>query len=171
MLNSVLFYFFAALAVGSALVMITRRNILHAALFLVMSLLATAGTFLQLQAEFLFIVQILLFAGGIMALFVLAIMLVKPRVPEPATPFTKRRLMVTGAALVFTAQVLFAIVAGHSSLRLAARQLDIVPRNAEAVGDALFHSFIVSFEVASVLLLVAMIGAVLMARRGRNAFD
>ena len=75
-LANMLFYFFALLAVGSALLMVTRRNIVHAAVFLVTTLLATAGVFLQLQAEFLFVTQILLYAGGIMVLFIFVIMLV-----------------------------------------------------------------------------------------------
>ena len=65
-LNSILFYFFAALAVGSAILMVTRRNVVHGAVYLITTLLATAGVFLLLQAEFLFIVQVILYVGGIL---------------------------------------------------------------------------------------------------------
>ena len=75
-LNQILFYFFALLAIGSAILMVTRRNIVHSAVFLISTLLATAGIFLQLQAEFLFVVQIILYVGGIMVLFIFVIMLV-----------------------------------------------------------------------------------------------
>src|SRR5438477_9109218 len=76
MLDKVLFYFFAGIAVASAALMVTRRNVVHSAIFLITALLATAGIFLQLRAEFLFIVQIILYVGGIMVLFVFVIMLV-----------------------------------------------------------------------------------------------
>src|SRR3989442_11015271 len=76
MFDKALFYFFASLAVVSAFLVVTRRNAVHSAIFLITALLATAGIFLQLHAEFLFIVQIILYVGGIMVLFVFVIMLV-----------------------------------------------------------------------------------------------
>ncbi len=76
MLDQIVFYFFAALAVISAVLVVTRRNIVQCAIFLITALLATAGIFLQLHAEFLFIVQVILYAGGIMVLFVFVIMLI-----------------------------------------------------------------------------------------------
>lgn len=115
-LNSILFYFLAALAIGSALLMVTRRNIVHAAIFLVAALLATAGIFLELQAEFLFIVQIFLFAGGIMALFVFAIMLVRPGIPSQPPRFTRQRFVATILTLILAAQVFFAVVLGSGSV-------------------------------------------------------
>ena len=68
-------------------------------------------------------------------------------------------------AAVLGAQILFVLLAGRGSLRLPALPVNISPRNTEAVGDALFHQFIVPFEMVSVLLLVAMIGAAVMAKR------
>src|SRR5208282_4640640 len=77
MLDSIIFYFFAGVAVLSAALMVTRRNVMHCAVFLVTTLLATAGIFLQLRAEFLFIAQIIIYVGGIMVLFIFVIMLVR----------------------------------------------------------------------------------------------
>jgi len=76
MFDQAVFYFFAALAIVSAILVVTRRNAVQSAIFLVTALLATAGIFLNLNAEFLFIVQVILYAGGIMVLFVFVIMLV-----------------------------------------------------------------------------------------------
>jgi len=76
MLDKVVFYIFGGIAVLSAAMVVTRKNAVHSAVFLITSLLATAGIFLQLRAEFLFIVQIILYVGGIMVLFVFVIMLV-----------------------------------------------------------------------------------------------
>jgi len=83
MLDSAIFYFFAGIAVISAVLMVTRRNAIHSAVFLITTLLATAGIFLQLRAEFLFIAQIFVYVGGIMVLFVFVIMLVRLDVPLP----------------------------------------------------------------------------------------
>src|SRR6204780_1442355 len=76
MLDLVVFYFFAILAVSSAIMVVIRRNAVHRFNCLVASLLATAGIFLSLHAEFLFVVQVILYAGGIMVLFVFVIMLI-----------------------------------------------------------------------------------------------
>src|SRR3989442_14259575 len=76
MLYRFLFYFFAGIAVASAALMVTRRNVVHGAIFLITALLATAGIFFQLRAEFFFIVQIILYVGGVMVFFVFVILLV-----------------------------------------------------------------------------------------------
>src|SRR5215472_15345921 len=76
MLNTVLFYAFAALVLGGAILTITRRNAVHSAISLIVSLLGVAGIYLLQQAEFLFAVQIVLYIGGIMVLFLFVIMLV-----------------------------------------------------------------------------------------------
>src|SRR5579864_272783 len=123
-LDSISFYFFAALAVISAILVVTRRNAVHSAIFLVTALLATAGIFLQLQAEFLFIVQVILYVGGIMVLFVFVIMLVNLDVSMRLVQFNRQWFVAGALALVLGAQVLFALWAGHTSLRLPAMQVD-----------------------------------------------
>jgi NADH-quinone oxidoreductase subunit J len=164
-LDSILFVFFVALAVGGALLMVTRRNLLHAAMCLITMLFGTAGIFLQLQAEFLFIVQIFLVAGGVMTLFVFTIrsLGLKPRQSSPK--ITRRSLFTVALALILVAQVWTATMAGRTSLRLPEMQANIAPQNTDAVGNALFRSFVVPFGITSVLLLVAMIGATLMWNR------
>ena len=99
-----MFYFFAALAIGSAVLMVTRRNIVHSAVFLITTLLATAGIFLQLQAEFLFVVQIILYVGGIMVLFVFVIMLVNLDVSLHLVQFNRQRFVAGILAAVLAAQ-------------------------------------------------------------------
>src|ERR1700731_5161404 len=93
MFSQAVFYFFAALAVASAILMVTRRNIVHGAVFLITTLLATAGIFLQLDAEFLFVVQIILYVGGIMVLFVFVIMLVNLDVSMRLVQFNHPRFL------------------------------------------------------------------------------
>ena len=90
MLDQIVFYFFAALAVISAVLVVTRRNVVQSAIFLITALLATAGIFLQLHAEFLFIVQVILYAGGIMVLFVFVIMLINLDVSMHQVQFNRQ---------------------------------------------------------------------------------
>jgi NADH-quinone oxidoreductase subunit J len=164
-LADILFYFFALLALGSAVFMVTRRNIVHAAVFLVTTLVATAGIFLQLQAEFLFVTQLLLYAGGIMVLFVFVIMLVNLDVEMRLVQFNRQSIVAGTLTCVFAGQVFFALWAGRSSLHLPAPSSQLALKNTESVADSLFSHFLVAFEIASILLLVAMIGAVVMGRR------
>lgn len=164
LLNSILFYFFAGLAVASAILMITRRNVVHSAVFLITALVATAGIYLQLQAEFLFAVQLILFVGGIMVLFVFLIMLVNFEAPMRMAAFNRQKFVGAALAVALGAEILLAIWIGRGDLRL--EQANPLPAmNTEAVADALFRHSVLAFELASILLLVAMVGAVVLARR------
>src|SRR6202042_2498486 len=95
-LNQALFIFFAVMAVASAVLMVTRRNIVHGAVFLITTLLSTAGIFLLLEAEFLFIVQVILYVGGIMVLFVFVIMLVNLDVSMRQVQFNRQWFVAGG---------------------------------------------------------------------------
>src|SRR6516165_4237390 len=109
MLDQAIFYFFAGVAVLSAILTVTRRNVVHSAIFLITALLATAGIFLQLQAEFLFVVQIILYVGGIMVLFVFVIMLVNLDVALRQIQFNRQKYLAAVLALVLATQVGFAL--------------------------------------------------------------
>jgi NADH-quinone oxidoreductase subunit J len=170
MLDNVLFYFFAGLAVASAVLTVTRRNAVHSAIFLITTLLATAGIFLQLRAEFLFIVQIILYVGGIMVLFVFVIMLVNLDVAVRQIQFARQKWVALVVALALAAQVGLMFwssgkMPGQGLPVLRAAAADQLPLNSEAVAKSLFSTYLLPFEIASVLLLVAMIGAVVMAKK------
>src|SRR6516164_8229474 len=105
MLDSVIFYSFASVAVFSAILMITRRNAIHSAVFLITTLLATAGIFLQLRAEFLFIAQIILYVGGIMVLFIFVIMLVRLDVPLHHITFRFQKWVALFVAIALACEV------------------------------------------------------------------
>jgi NADH-quinone oxidoreductase subunit J len=170
MLDQVIFYFFAVIAVASAVLTVTRRNVVHSAIFLITALLATAGIFLQLRAEFLFIVQIILYVGGIMVLFVFVIMLVNLDVAVRQLPFARQKWVALFISLALAAQVGLMLwssrkMPGQGAPRLTAEVAEHLPPNSEAVAKSLFESYLLPFEIASVLLLVAMIGAVVMAKK------
>jgi NADH-quinone oxidoreductase subunit J len=170
MLDSVIFYFFAGVAVISAALMVTRRNAIHSAVFLITTLLATAGIFLQLRAEFLFIAQIILYVGGIMVLFIFVIMLVRLDVSLPQIrPGLQKwiALLVALAVGIEAAVVLWLArkVPGQGLLMPNPAPADQLRSNTEELAKGLFGSYLLPFEIASVLLLVAMVGAVVMAKK------
>ena len=171
MLDKVIFYFFAAIAVASAVLTVTRRNAVHSAIFLITALLATAGIFLQLRAEFLFIVQIILYVGGIMVLFVFVIMLVNLDVAVRQIQFARQKWVALVISLALAAQVGLMFwstgkMPGQGLPILQAVPADkLPPLNSEKVAESLFSTYLLPFEIASVLLLVAMIGAVVMAKK------
>jgi NADH-quinone oxidoreductase subunit J len=170
MLDKVIFYTFAGIAVVSSAVMVTRRNAVHSAVFLITALLATAGIFLQLQAEFLFIVQIILYIGGIMVLFVFVIMLVNLDVALQQIQFARQKWVALLVALVMGSEIGLMFwsstkMAGQGFPWVTAPPANSLPPNAEELAKSLFGSYLLPFEIASVLLLVAMIGAVVMAKK------
>jgi NADH-quinone oxidoreductase subunit J len=166
MLDLVVFYFFALLAVASAVLVVTRRNVVHSAIFLATALLATAGIFLTLHAEFLFIVQIILYTGGILVLYVFVIMLVNLDLALHQVQFNRHWLVASLLTLVLGSQVFAAILVSRQSLyALPPVPAESLGPNTEQVAWGLFHTYILPFEIASVLLLVAMIGGVVMAKK------
>ena len=166
MFDLVMFYFFAALAVGSAIMVVTRRNVIHSAIFLATALLATAGIFLSLHAEFVFIVQIILYTGGILVLYVFVIMLVNLDLALHQVQFNRRWYVGVLLAVVLGSQAFAAILVSRQSLYAApAAPAQMLEPNTEQVAWGLFHTYVLPFEIASVLLLVAMIGGVIMAKK------
>ncbi len=173
MLDSVIFYFFAGVAILSGAMMVTRRNAIHSAVFLITALLATAGIFLQLRAEFLFVAQIILYVGGIMVLFVFVIMLVRLDVALHQIQFSKQKWVSLLVAIALGAQVGVMLWAtrkmpGQGLFVQEASPANKLPPNSEALAQSLFSNYLLPFEIASVLLLVAMVGAVVMAKKGRE---
>jgi NADH-quinone oxidoreductase subunit J len=166
MLDLVVFYFFAVLAVVSGILVVTRRNAVQSAIFLATSLLATAGIFLSLNAEFLFIVQVILYVGGITVLFVFVIMLVNLDVALHQVQFNRQWFVALVLALVLGAQAAGALAVGRHGLNtIEAASPQALEPNTEQIAFGLFHTYMLPFEVASILLLVAMVGAVIMSKK------
>src|SRR6202142_1513445 len=113
-LNWILYFFLSALEVVSSILIVTRRNIVHGAVYLITTLLATAGVFLLLQAEFLFITQVILYVGGIMVLFVFVIMLVNLDVSLLQYQFNRQRFVAGALALALAAQLFVVIKMGKT---------------------------------------------------------
>jgi NADH-quinone oxidoreductase subunit J len=178
-----LFWLFAAVIVVGAVGVVSMRQPVHSALFLLLSFLGVACLFLLERAEFLAAVQILVYAGGIMVLFLFTIMLVNVRRQE-GEPYLHGRAwkaVLAGALLfglvgsVLLDQVNRTVgkVAAADGDKLASTIVDgkLVTGNSQVVAWLLYRDYLLPFEVASVLLLVAMIGAVVLGKRTMERFD
>ena len=165
-LQLVAFLAFAAVGVCAAVLMVTRKNLVHAALYLIVTLFSIAAVYVLLQAEFLAAVQVLVYAGGIMVLFLFVILLVD--VPRELVPSGRSHRVHLATALALTGATvgLLAYYAAAAAPRVTGGgdRLRAGGGNLEAVSLALFRHYLLPFEAVSVLLLVAMVGAVLLAR-------
>ncbi len=167
MLETLFFYAFAALTLVGAILTVTLRNAVHCAISLIASLAGVAGLFLLQQAEFLFAVQIVLYIGGIMVLFLFVIMLVNLDAAAKERQYHRR--WIAGALSAAGTGAVFALFVWRGAESLKLRQpAPAGPRNHDAVpmlADSLFREYLVPFEVASLLLLIAIVGSVVMAKR------
>src|SRR5215831_12246887 len=118
MLELVLFYIFAAIAVVSAILVITQRNVVHCAAFLGATLFAVAGIFLTLHAEFLAGVQVIVYVGGILVLFVFVIMLISVERAEHERQFNRQWTIALITAAILIGQLAYGLYQGRESLNL-----------------------------------------------------
>jgi NADH-quinone oxidoreductase subunit J len=160
-MSLVAFTLIALVALGSALGLILKRNAIHGALFLVVNLGSIAALYLTLGAEFLAAAQVIVYAGAIMVLFVFAIMVLIPGKEETGPdPRRSWRLLAlpTGA-------VLLVLLAAYVVRSPAVPSGPPTSGGVEAIGRLLFTDYLFPFELTSVLLLAAMVGVLLLARR------
>jgi NADH-quinone oxidoreductase subunit J len=167
MLDTFFFYAFALMAVAGAILTITLRSAVHCAIALIASLAGVAGLYLLQSAEFLFAVQIVLYIGGIMVLFLFVIMLVNLDAAAKERQFHRRLWGGIAAGVATAALFVWFLVQGWGTIRLAEpRPVDPnAPGNVEQLADTLFRDYLVPFELASLLLLVAIVGSVIMAKK------
>jgi NADH-quinone oxidoreductase subunit J len=172
-----LFWGFSGIAVAAALLCVTRRSPVACALWLVVTMFALAGMYVLLDAQFIAVIQVLVYAGAIMVLFLFVIMLLNL---GPARQTDVRGWFGRGLALLFAAALVLQLWALSRAVRgegfgsqtaaypLPAGELQRVQESQGAVGmiaEPLFRQFLVPFEITSVLLLAAIVGAVVLAKR------
>jgi NADH-quinone oxidoreductase subunit J len=166
MLDTVLFYIFAALTLGGGILTVTRRNAVHSAIWLITSLLGVAGLYLLQKAEFLAGVQVILYVGGIMVLFLFVIMLVNLDQAAKERRFNSLKWIALVCVAGLAVEAVWFVSKGGARLTLAAPE-NMTPAlgNSEQISRMLFSQYLLPFELASILLLVAIIGAVVMAKK------
>jgi len=166
MVEIITFIILAVVTLGSAVMVITRRNAVHSVLWLIVSLAGVAGLFLLQHAEFLFAVQVILYVGGIMVLFLFVVMLVDIDVALKQARFARQSVVALVTAVLLLALFGYVLYGHGHGLNLPPRPMVNAPvHNTQAVGTALYQNYMLPVEIASVLLLVAMVGAVIMAKR------
>jgi NADH-quinone oxidoreductase subunit J len=164
-MTEVFFYIFAATIIAGALGVVLIRSIVYAALFLIASLLGVAGIYILLSVEFLALVQVLLYGGAVMVLILFSLMLTRTRELRQKLDGDQRPFAAV-AALAFVGALIAAIT--QTDWPRDINELTTVPLN--DIGNALFNQWAVPFEIASLVLLVALVGAIIisMQEEGRG---
>ena len=166
--EAIAFYTLSAFILGFAILVISARDTVHSVLFLVLDFLFVAALYVLLHAPFLAVIQILVYAGGIVVLYLFVVMLVNLKRPPEAHQDPHRRTKL-GFGLSFAVLLELGVVAAYGTVRPPppAVATAAVPftGNTEQVGWLLYTSYLIPFEIASMLLLVAMIGAIVLAKR------
>jgi len=171
--EAIAFYTLAAFILGFALLVVTTKDTVHSVLFLVIDFLFVAALYVLLGAEFLAAIQILVYAGGIVVLYLFVVMLVNlKRAPEQYRDPRRRTMLAFGLSVAVLIELGAIAAWGYANPGTppvntpnAALEAMHLVGNTEEVGWLLYTSYLIPFEIASMLLLVAMIGAIVLAKR------
>ena len=168
--QAITFYFFAAVLLFAALRVITARNPVHAALFLVLAFFTSAGLWIQLQAEFLAIVLVLVYVGAVMVLFLFVVMMLDINIARIRVGFWS--YLPLGATVGLLMVVEMALVLGGRYFGVQALPAPADPgagyNNTKALGRLLYTDYVYPFELAAVVLLVAIVAAIALTMRKRK---
>jgi NADH-quinone oxidoreductase subunit J len=161
--QEVIFFLISIVAIGSAVLVVTTRNVVHAALWLVVTLAAAAGTYLVLTAEFVAWVQVLIYVGAVIVLVLFGIMLTKAPIGGTAGLDSENRIAAAVVALATMGMLVTLVV---DAFRKQYIQLQDTPGTGAAhVGVSIFTNWVLPFEVVSLLLLAALVGSIVLSRR------
>jgi NADH-quinone oxidoreductase subunit J len=169
-MDLVVFYLFAAIAVLAAIGTIALRNPVHSALSLAVVFVSLAAMYVLLSAPFIAAAQVMIYAGAILILFVFVIMLLSPGVDQGAGAMRWQRLLavVFGAALVIELGIVLVSAALPPTRGKFTPEYLASVGDVQAVGAALFTDFLLPFEITSLLLLVAIVGVIVLAKKPRK---
>jgi len=158
------FYLFGLIAVASAITFVTRKSPVAAALWLVNTMFCLAALYVLLDAQFIGVIQVLVYAGAIMVVFLFVVMLLNLGAGQEASDFRKAGVRIAAG---FAGLLLLAMLLGVSRDRLPTvfPEMDVPVNAVQPVAASLFRENLLAFEVTSVLLLAAIVGAVALAKR------
>jgi NADH-quinone oxidoreductase subunit J len=166
MIETILFYLFASVAIGSALLMVTQRNPIASALYLILNFFCLAGFYLILHAQFIAVIQIIVYAGAIMVLFLFVIMLLNLRDERSLLDeFSWKKVLAGGLSGGVLLEIVYIISSSTSGLPVQQSQLSLEIGTVEFIGAQLFTRFLLPFEITSLLLTAAIVGAILLAKK------
>ncbi len=155
------FYILAGIIIGSAVMVVTVKNIFHSALFLVLCFFAVAGIYVLLEAEFVAAVQVLIYVGAITVLIIFAIMLTS-QIYSPSIKQSNEQV-VPSFLIVFALLIATLVVLSNTAWRVGSE----LPKESSTltIGKLLMTSYVLPFEVVSIVLLVALVGAIVIAKK------
>ena len=162
-LTELVFLVLSVIAVGSALLAMTSGQLVHAALWLVVTLGAVAGCFVLMTAEFLAGVQVLIYVGSVVVLVIFALMLTR-QTGGTTAEVTGNRWVAAGLGAAAAVGLGSTMIAGFGGERIEGRRIG----TAGSIGDALFTDWVLPFEILSGVLLAALIGAIVLSRSGSD---
>ncbi len=159
--QNVFFGIIALVMIYAALRCVTTKNVVHAALWLVLVLAGAAAQFILLGSEFVAVTQVLVYIGAIIVLFLFGVMLTKASMGDDDSVAKEKHAMAALVAVLLAAVMGIALIDSFSDTRLVIDE----PQRFDMVSDAIFSQYIIAFEAVSVLLLAALIGAIVVARK------
>jgi NADH:ubiquinone oxidoreductase subunit 6 (subunit J) len=159
--QSAIFYILAAIIVCSAVLVVTLKNLFHSLLFLVLTFFSVAGIYVLLHAEFLAAVQVLIYVGAITVLLIFAIMMTA-QIYSPVLRQSNQQV-IPGIIVVGILLVITLIVLGNTTWRVSEKLP--ASQSVSLIGKSLLTTYVLPFEVVSVVLITALIGAIIIARR------
>ncbi len=170
-MESFIFYLFAVVSIASALLVVSHRNPVVSALSLVLTLFSTAVLFILLLAHFIAVIQVLIYAGAIMVLFIFTVMFLNLR--DDALSFDAQGMKLKLATLFVILLIVgyFSHLGFKKGVLLLSQNKNLIPENfgtAEAVAEVLFRDYLLPFELTSILIVVAILGVVVIAKRRLN---
>jgi len=159
-ISNIIFYFFAALSVASAALVVLQKNVMHSVLYLAFTVLAVSGVFFTLQAEFLGAIQIMVYAGGIVVLYLFVLIIVNLNEIKKEKRNVFPKVFITAIALLFLAEIAYTLCNSSSVKAGSGNGMDMV-----TLSEMLLSKYIIPFEISSILLLAVLIGSIIIARR------
>lgn len=165
MLSVVLFYVFAVLIIASAIAVVTLRNIFHSALALVVTLFGVACLFVMLGAEFVAAVQILIYAGAVVVLMIFAIMLTASLMKPRERQSNKQVIPSLALGVILLGFLISLLRKTWGESGWVFNQLKPLSDGTAHIGESLLTTYLLPFEIVSVVLLVALVGSIVVARR------
>jgi NADH-quinone oxidoreductase subunit J len=164
--QNIFFYLMAVVMIVAAIRVVTTRNVVHAALFLIVVFAGVAGQFILLAAEFVAITQVLIYIGAIMVLMLFGIMLTRARIGRESDLTHEYWYVGLLTALLTLGVMGYALIDGYEDTPLNVANADQTRiGNTAQVSDSIFSQYLIPFEAVSVLLLAALIGAIVLARK------
>jgi NADH-quinone oxidoreductase subunit J len=169
LIGAIAFYLFATLTIASAIAVIFARNPVHSVLWLIVAFFNAAGLMLLVGAEFIAMLLVIVYVGAVAVLFLFVVMMLDIDFASLRSGFTRNLPFGIIIALVLFAEIVVAVIAHRSGPVLAGRPIPAAPtQNIVALGQLLYSRYLFAFEIAGLILLVAMIGAIVLTHRGRG---